>query len=392
MKPQLFEKVKAAVEEDFIVKAACDLIAFPTVNPPGNEEDAAKYVAELMRAEGLDAWLQTVEPGRTNALGSLGEAKEGPTLLLNGHLDVVPPGEGWRTDPFEAVVRDGRIYGRGAADMKGGLAAVLGALHALAQVGVELKGRLMISAVVNEERGGTGTRFFVERGPRPDMAVVCEPTDLEVQTCHRGAMRFSATVYGRSAHASRPERGLNAIYGMVDIIEALRRFHEGLRRRRHPLLGSPTLSVGTIAGGTVTNVVPDKCAITVDTRLIPGETVDARMREVGLLMEELRLKKPELKIALEPLLAVDPAETPEEAEVVKALTEVQEALTGGARPISGFEACCDASFLVNMAKVPTAIFGPGRLQEAHTANEFVEVRQLTLAAKSYALLALRLIT
>ncbi|MBS7610049.1 M20 family metallopeptidase, partial [Candidatus Bathyarchaeota archaeon] len=343
-----------------------------------------------------------VEAGRPNAIGDLeGEAYEGkslPTLLLNGHLDVVPPGEGWRTDPFEPIFRDGRLYGRGAADMKGGLASIIGALRALSMAGAgeAFKGCLRVAAVVNEERGGTGTRFLLEDPSFTKSymaAVVCEPTDLEVHTCHKGTLFFSITVHGRSAHGSRPEGGLNAIYGMVEVIQALRRFHSELQKKgRHPLLGTPSLNVGTIHGGTITNAVPDKCVITVDTRLIPGEKAEERMAEVEAYLKDVRKANPQMGFVLDRILSMEPAETPPEAEVVKALLEAQEFVLGARRPISGFEACCDASTLVNMAKIPTAIFGPGRLREAHTANEFVEVSQLSAAAKCYAFLALRLLT
>lgn len=402
MDRRLLDKVMGYVDENFIIKVAKELIALRTVNPPGNEEEAANYMAELMEAEGLRTSLQFVEAGRPNAIGDLGGKASGseslPTLLLNGHLDVVPPGEGWRTDPFEPIIRDGRLYGRGAADMKGGLASILGALRALSMAGAEeaFKGCLRVAAVVNEERGGTGTRFLLEDPgfTKPYMAaVVCEPTDLEVQTCHKGTLFFSVTVHGRSAHGSRPEEGLNAIYGMVEVIKALRLFHSELqKKRRHPLLGTPSLNVGTIHGGTVTNAVPDRCVITVDTRLIPGEKAEERIAEVEAFLQDVRKANPQMGFVLDRILSVEPAETPPEAEVVKALLEAQEFALGTRRPISGFEACCDASPLVNMAKIPTAIFGPGRLREAHTANEFVEVSQLSVAAKCYAFLALRLLT
>jgi acetylornithine deacetylase/succinyl-diaminopimelate desuccinylase family protein len=403
--PRLLEKVMSHVDENFILKVARELIAFKTVNPPGDEEEAARYVAGLMEAEGLRTSLQFVKAGRPNAIGELcaplGERL--PTLLLNGHLDVVPPGDGWRTDPFEAIVRNGRLYGRGAADMKGGLASILGAVRALARAGAEeaFKGCLRVAAVVDEERGGTGTRFLLEdpalkktSSTKPYMAaVVCEPTNLEVQTCHKGTLFFSITVYGRSAHGSQPERGINAIYGMMEVIQALRHLHSELReKRRHPLLGTPSLNVGTIHGGTVTNAVPDKCVITVDTRLIPGEKVEDRIAEIEAFLEGVRKANPQMRFALDRILSVEPAETPPEADVVTALLEAQEYVLGSRKPISGFEACCDASSLVNLAKIPTAIFGPGSLQEAHTANEFVEISQLSAAAKCYAFLALRLLT
>ena len=387
-----YERVFGFIDEEALVKTTRELIAFRSVNPPGNEGEIGRYVADVMEEACMEVEFQSVHPGRLNVLGRLGNRGLGPCLLLNGHMDVVPPGEGWSSEPFDAVVRGGRVYGRGAADMKGGLAAMLEAVKAVDGAGVSLKGCLLVSAVVNEERGGSGTRFMVDAGVKPDAAVVCEPTGLEVKTCHKGALPLEFVTRGRSVHASMPHGGVNAVYKMCDVIHGLRQYGEELARVRHPLLSPPTISVDVIDGGIAPNVVPNLCKAIVDTRLVPGETVEGRLQAVKSLLDALRAEDPELDVEFHPIIAVEPMETPVDSMLVKMLRSVVEEVQGVEGVVSGFTATCDASFLANIAHTPTVIYGPGRLEQAHTADEYVEVRELVAAAKTYAALALRFLS
>jgi acetylornithine deacetylase len=210
-------------------------------------------------------------PGRPNLVCRWG-ADDGPTLLLTGHSDTVPIGNGWSRDPFGAAVEDGRLYGRGSCDMKAGLAGMAVAMVAIKRAVANPKGSVVFAACVDEEVNGIGTQAAIRDGLRADWAVIGEPTELQPIRACRGNCYFEVEIGGRAAHAGSPEKGVNAIYGAMQAIAATRRHGEELAAHRHPLLGIPTVSVGTIAGGSGVSVVPDQCRFWVDRRLLPGET------------------------------------------------------------------------------------------------------------------------
>jgi acetylornithine deacetylase/succinyl-diaminopimelate desuccinylase family protein len=367
------------------------LIRIPSVNPPGDEAVVVAYLAEYLERAGLAVTVTEVQPGRPNLLATL-EFGAGPTVLLNGHTDVVVPGEGWRGDPFSGDVQDAKLYGRGAADMKGPLAAMIEAMLTLKRCSRVRRGRVVLAAVMGEEYGGLGTKDLVRQKMRADHAIVGEPSELRPVIAHKGTVRYEIVVEGKAAHGSVPEAGVNAIYKMADVVAALRSRHAQLAATRHPLVGSPTLNVGTITGGLGTCIVPDRCAVTIDRRVVPGEPVETVGRELEEILGALRARDPELCATLS-LQNIAPAmEISAEQPVVRAIREATAAVTGTDPGVHGWTATADSNLLVNELGIPTVIFGPGSIfGVAHQPNEYVAVADLVAAARIYSLSLMRLL-
>lgn len=385
-------RVLGAIDPDELVRLTGELVRFASVTPPGSEEAVARYLAKRFAAKGLRAELQELSPGRLNAIGRLGRGGARPHLVLNGHTDVVPTGEGWSSPPFEPTLRDGRMYGRGAADMKGGLAAAIVAVEAIAAAGAPLAGAVTIAAVADEEGYQGGTRLYVERGEPADFGIVAEPTSLRPATAQKGDTYWEVAVRGVSAHASAPHTGRNAIYDMAAAVGALEELHaEYLARPPHPLLGTPTLSVGTIVGGTVTPVVAEACRITIDRRILPGEDVEAVGRELEGALERARQRRPGLEATLRRLAHFPASEIAADEPIVRALQEASYHIRGAAPAPLGLAGTTDANIMIDPGGIPTAIFGPGDLSVCHKPDEFLLLDELVDAARIFALTILRLV-
>ena len=389
MDADLAEILRRHLDVDELVGMAQALVRIDTTNPPGNEAPAARWVGDEMSRLGFED-IRLVEPlpGRASVLGRFGgagAARGGRTLIWNGHLDVVPAGDplAWRHPPFEGVVADGRLWGRGAADMKGAVAAILEAAAILRRAGLKLQGSLVVQAVADEEMlGELGTRYLVDQGhARADAAICGEPTGLQPMVAARGILWVELTTLGRSCHASTPHLGINAIVKMSKLVRAL----DGMPlTARHPLLGSPTLSVSTISGGTKTNVVPDRCAITVDRRLIPGETAGEALEQLSRLVRELQASDPQLQVEWRVLEEAEPSEIPPSEPIVQSALRARSLLGLEPGEVGGMPASTDARFLIHQAGVPTLILGPGELAQAHTVNESLSIEELKLGALLYA--------
>jgi len=364
-----------------------ELVKFPTVNPPGEEREISEFIASWLGRRGIEASLLEEVPGRTNVQAVVdGDRAGGKILVLNGHSDVVPAGNGWTKDPFGGEIRGGRVYGRGTADMKGGLAAMMVAADAVRRNRRHLSGKLVFQAVADEEVGTPiGHGYLIRRGLKGGMAIVGEPTGLEVCVAHKGVLRFSVTTSGKAAHASVPWEGRSAILAMSVVIEALRGYAIELEGRpRHPLLGFPTVNIGVIEGGVAVNIVPDRCTILVDRRLIPPESVEdaiAEVRRVVATAAKLAGAKCELKITSRS----QSSDAGYFEEGVRVLLDAAREVTGKAKKPRGFIATCDARYLNNDAKIPAFVLGPGSLGIIHAPDEYVEVRELGEAARIYAL-------
>jgi len=383
--------VLAGIQEGAAARCLADLVRFPTVNPPGDEGRLAAHLAEGLEALGFSVHVDEVLPGRPNVVARLPGRTGSPVVLFNTHMDVVPPGAGWTRDPFAAEVEGGRLYGRGALDAKGSLAGFLLAAAALAQSGIPLDGDLVVTAVMDEEVGSLGARRLAP-AVAADHAIVGEPTGLNVVIAHRGSFRPVIAVEGRAAHASQPHRGVNAVYGAARAIAAFEAYAGGFGGRAHPLVGSPTLAVTIVHGGHKENVIPDRCEFTIDRRLIPGETEAEALAGIQQVLDGLRAADPEFRAAVARFVPTTggPAETPADAPIVGALARAGRAVLGREPALAGFPAACDMVHF-RAAGIPTAVLGPGDLARAHTADEWVEVREVADAARIYALAALSLL-
>lgn len=386
---KLQQAVLAAVDADQIVDLTRELVKLPSIT--GEEAEVAGHMADVFSDMGLNVESIEVEPGRPNVIGTLPGPRDGRTLVLNGHTDVVPPGEGWSRDPFSGELVDGKIHGRGATDMKGGLAAMVGAVQAIQRTGATLGGTLMLTAVVGEERDQIGTRRLVEDGLQADFAVITEPTELAPVIAHKGDLYYEIWVKGRAAHSSRPDAGINAIDKMAGIIVALRELAVEMTRKNHPLLGTPTLSVGTISGGVETSMVPDRCCITVDRRLLPGEALEEADAELQQVLGRLCAEDKELRVNLERIMTAPAMETPAETAVAQSVRQAAARVLGYVPDFRGEPGTTDANWLVNAADIPTVIFGPGSVAQAHQVDEFIEVDQIVKATQVLALVILDLL-
>jgi acetylornithine deacetylase/succinyl-diaminopimelate desuccinylase family protein len=376
-----------------LTELAAALVKAPGQNPPGGEAATVTVLADACAARGLEPRLSEVEPGRPN-LSAAVPGGAGPGLLLLGHTDVVPVGEGWTVDPLAGLVRDGRLFGRGAADMKGGLAACVVAMSALRRSGVSLAGPVELAALVDEEETGKGVRHFLAERDRSGFVgcVVAEPTDLQTIVAARGDCYVEVVVHGRAAHSGSPGEGVNAITGAAAAVGMLARWHDELARRAHPLVGPPTWSVGLVEGGSGTSIVPALCRVVADRRLLPGENGADVVEEVRHRLTGVGLGDDRLDVEIALLMDMPGFETPGDHPFVVVADAALATAGGPGLPLGGWTAACDGGFLARDAGVPVVVMGPGSVTEqAHRADESVGVDELLVAARAYALTALRLL-
>lgn len=348
----------------------------PVLAPGGRGERAlAELVAGWLDAWGLNPEMIEVAPGRFNVVGKL--EGEGPTLLLNGHLDTVGV-EGMTIPPFAATLEGDRLLGRGSCDMKGGDAAILAAAARLAEGGP--RPRLVVAFTADEEHASLGMAHLVESGIHADLAVVCEPTSLAVMPAHKGFVWLRALFRGRAAHGSRPEIGIDAIRHAGLYLAALDGYSEELRTRpAHALLEYGSFHAGTIEGGTAESVYPESCVLSLERRTMPGEEPEAVVLEFQAVLDALLERHTDMDASLEMTLARPGTEVPESSELVQGL--VAAARAGGVESgVEGMSAWVDAAFL-NEARVPTVCFGPGDIAQAHTEDEWIDVREIRTCAE-----------
>jgi len=384
------QRLLARIDEDLLLRVCTALVRATGQNPPGEEAATVAVLDAAGRELGLTVSTTTAEPGRDNISLSVGTGT-GPGLLLLGHTDVVPVGAGWTTDPYGAEIRDGRIYGRGASDMKGGLAAAVAALAVLRDV--ELSGPVELAAVVDEEETGLGIQAFVrDNARRYAGCITAEPTDLQTIIAARGDSYLRVAVHGRAVHAGNAKDGANAIYGATAIITEIERLHDELAADPHPLLGPATWSVGQINGGTGGSIVPAECVVIADRRLLPGESPEAILADLRDRVAGLQLEARGLSVDLEMPMAMPPFETPAGAELVS-ITETARRDAGGPDvPLAGWGAACDGGYVDRDLGVPVVILGPGSVaHQAHRADESVPIAELAIAARAYVLAAYRLL-
>lgn len=366
------------------------LVAIDTQNPPGREAEAAALLADEMRALGLAVESREFAPGRVNVAGRL-ENGPGPVFAFNTHTDVVPAGEGWTTPPLRLAERDGRLYGRGACDAKGQIAAIMAAVRMLAERRRHWRGTVLAVFVADEETGSLGAKDYARGRPRIDYAVIGEPTSNAVVTAHKGSVRPLIRVTGKSAHTGTPDLGVNAIFKAAHLLRLIEAQHAEVRQRAHPLCGRASLTVPRIAGGVAENIVPDECEFSLDRRMVPGESEEAALAEIRALIERARAEagvEAEI-VGFRPTTGA-PAETPAEAPIVKAALAAARAHGVAIDGVKGFMGACD---MVHFAGVGASavVLGPGDLAVAHKPDECVAIDELLTASLVYRDLALAML-
>jgi acetylornithine deacetylase len=353
-----------------------DLIAIPSVS--GHEGLMKEYLAGAFKEIGLEVELQHVDTDRYNVIGKLGE---GPIkLMLCTHTDVIPALDEklWHSPPFKATVKGDRIYGRGAVDAKGPLAAAMEAMLRLAKEGNT--GCVALAAVVEEETGrSVGARKLMEKY-RPEMGVILEPTGLRISTTHKGAIRTVITVRGKAAHSSSADKGINAISIAAEVLKDLEQYRNEVMKVADGMLGNASLEVTMIHGGERINVIPEKCQIFVDRRLVPGETIKGAYSDLDKVVKEIG-RKTKADISLELLCAYPTSSVCEDEKIVSIVKGALESKGVTSEPM-GFPAGCDM-YTFTAKDIPTVILGPGGIYQAHIIDEYIEKEDLRLGTDVY---------
>jgi succinyl-diaminopimelate desuccinylase len=413
------DRVVAEVDRatDEIVQYAADLVRIPTVNPPGDAYEACAHFigddlkrrafdVEYIAAEGLPE--HTARFPRVNVVGSR-RGGAGPVVHLNGHFDVVPPGEGWTVDPFGGIVRDGRIHGRGVCDMKAGLAAALFAVEAIQRAGVPLPGTVEVSGTVDEESGGfAGVAYLARQGRiakgRTDFVIIPEPLNVD-RICigHRGVYWFEVTAHGRTGHGSMPFLGVNAIEGMGRLLQSVR---EDLvpvlasRRTgvpvvppgaRHATININAIDGGQAVGGIQTPCIADLCRAVFDRRFLIEEGFEATKAEVEWLVQRVSAQAPGVRFEIRDLMVVHPTRTPDDSPVIAALDRSMRRILGKPAELVASPGTYDHKHVARIAGVPHCVaYGPGILDLAHQPDEWCAIDDLINATKVIALATLDL--
>ncbi len=378
-----------------LIKTLSDLVAIPSVNPMGRDVRGPEYLEGkltahlelLLKSFDVPVTRQAVADGRDNLIARLDGRPDRPVILLDAHQDTVPV-EGMTIEPWTPVVEQGRLYGRGSCDIKGGLAAVLGAFARLAAERSKVLPTVLAAFTVNEEHGFTGATKLGELWSRPspsylprkpDMAIVAEPTRLDIVVAHKGMVRWRCRTRGKAAHSSLPHLGDNAIFRMASVLSALERYQRDVVPflGEHPLCGRPSLSVGTIQGGLSVNTVPDSCTIEIDRRLLPLDDAGAAYRHVIEYVAASAVAPTAVEhdapMMVSPGLASD-----NNGELAHRLGSVIREVVGCVNDIG-------VSFGTNAAAIgqhcPTVVFGPGSIEQAHTADEWVSLDEVHVASE-----------
>ena len=392
-----------------IIRFTQEIVKIPTVNPPGDHyPKCAELIGKQLEELGLEVELIEVpesilekfnlEGRRINVIGTLKGTSRRPVLHFNGHYDVVAPGDGWTVDPFSAKIEHGKMWGRGTCDMKGGVAAMIMAAGAIARAGIQLKGDIQISAVPDEETGSfAGAKYIVNEGyALGDMVIVTEPSEVDViDIAHKGALWLEVTTLGKTAHGSLPHFGVNAVEKMAKAILELNKLQETLQTRetKAPMMSeakTATIMVGgTIQGGLKTNIVPDKCTISLDRRLIPEETMEDAKKEILNVLENLKREDPEFNYDVKTIQEADAAWTDENEQIVQSAKKCVQKVLGKEPDIKGLTGYTDLRVFAK--SMPGIIYGPGDDTKAHAPDEYILVDDLVTATKVMALIAIDLL-
>ena len=355
------------------------------------EKEISECVADILKKENIDTAFQEVEPGRSNVIGIIKGRSKGKSLALNGHLDTVPPNDSMES--YEPKVQDTKIYGLGTSDMKGGIAAMLYSLIIIKRLGIELDGDLYFIGVIGEESGGTGTRFLINKGFKTDYFIIGEPTELKIVNSHKGCLQLDVIIEGKAAHGSTPEKGANAIAAMGNFIYKLNNeYIPELNKRAKEGLGSPTINFGTIQGGSKVNVIADKCLLEIDRRWISSENKEMLTKEIEIYLEDVCKENKDLKFytipKLPPDVYLEPLFLPENHELVKMCKDAL--IASNREPVVTRMPCWTDGATTSHAGIPTIILGPGSLEQAHTADEWIYIAEVVDAVKIYLSLIFRI--
>jgi len=382
---------KESADYDEVSTLLADLIRIESVNMgyPGctkGEDKISEYIYHYFKKMSINYIMDEVLPGRSNVICFI-EGKDKRGLCIESHMDTVSI-DNMDIDPLNPIIKDGKMYGRGSVDDKGSVAAMMHAIKLLTRNKLKPSTDLYFVASVDEEYQHRGVDHFLKKGIKLQGAVVGEGTQLNIVTACKGVVRWRITSRGEEGHSSKPGKGHNAIYDMIDLIYAVKNdLIPSYQNTRHHVLGSPILSVECIDGGTAVNIIPDRCLIEVDRRLLPGETSDEAKNEILNIIDKLKISNKDMDINISnPTTETIPMDTDINQKVVKTAMESCKKILGSSK-MEGAEWGCDASSFT-AAGIPSIVLGPGNALQAHTKDEFVCLTEVCKAAEIYSQICL----
>ena len=418
------DRLLKEIKRDELIQLTQDIIRIPSVRRQdggGSEEEVALFLSHLLEEMGLDVVVEEVEPGAPNVIGVLQGQEEGPCLMFECHTDVVTEGDAseWKYGPFEGRLSGNRIYGRGACDTKGNLAAAVQAIKAISQSGTPFRGKILLGILVDEEGMMRGVKHFVRQGwaKNVDAAIICEPVDNHLCITQKGALRAELITTGKMSHGAMPLSGLNPIPPMISILEKMRQLEEEEIERlgKHPFLGypsiTPTVLQAPVKGEPQLNVLPYQCRALLDIRTIPGQSHEVLKKQLeDIVREEERSVQESLEsgppkdireslekglskgILFEAKLDIFEdrpwTKTAENEPIVQAVSKAYQIVTGEEPIYDGVPGATDGTFLSAWAEVPIVTIGAGKRMLPHQKDEWVSVEDLLLTAQIYAVSAL----
>ena len=376
-----------------ITEFLADLVKAKSVNPPGDTREAANVITKKFMELAIEHEVVSKDDDKPNLIAKINPGKK-PELLLNSHLDTVPPGDlgNWKYDPFEAMIEEGKMYGRGTADAKCNIVAMVMASKAILESRVKLRGSLVVNPVSEEEVGGFGAKYVFDKGyVKPDFVIIGEQTDNHIAIAEKGVIWFNIKIFGRTAHASLSWEGVNAIEKMITLLNRIQeKVVSKIKTQRHPLTPPPSMNIGMIRGGVKTNVVPDVCEVSVDRRFLPDERPEKVIKQITDIIDGLKAGDPDFKADLEIPVIGSPINTSPDAEIVKIAQGVCKDLNLSSELI-GYAQASDGRFFAEKG-IQTIIIGPTDPKLGHAPNEYVTLNDVVTATKIHAMIALRVLT
>jgi len=375
-----------SIDRTYVVDLLKELVATNSVNPTVGRGPGESAIAELISDRldsigGLEVRTQPVADERNNVIAIMKGSGGGRSLMLNGHMDTVGV-NGMIIDPFKPSIQNGLLHGRGACDMKGALAAMIGAVKSIVDSGMRLRGDLIFSAVVDEEYKSLGIEKLVQEY-KTDAAIVGEPTAMKVATAHKGFVWIEIEVKGKAAHGSVPEKGVDAIAHAAKIVSRIEKLQQDLGSRVHPLLGTPKIHTSTIQGGTDWSIIPERCTLRLERRTLPGESVASVMAEVEDILQTIKREKADFNATARSPYDMPPLETAESQRIVQLAQQALAENTGTKAPVIGVPYWTDGALLSTLGSIPTCLFGPGDIGVAHSADEYISLEDVLNSARVY---------
>lgn len=399
MNSKLLSKIKSAITEDEVVEIIRNLVEIPSYPGIENQEsEVAKYICNTLSQEGIESKIIPVTDGRCNVIANLkgSNSNNGKSLLLTGHTDTVPPYD--MPDPFVLKMQGNRMYGRGTVDMKGALACMMGAMIAIKRAKISLDGDLIFAGVIDEEEGSKGTIALLESDLKTDAAIVGEPCNLNICVAHRGLEWLEFHFKGKTVHGGKQSEGINAILKASNFIQDLeKKLIPQINSKTHPIIGTSSMNYGTINGGTQPSTVAGNATLAVDRRWIPGEKYVDVIKGYQEIIDDMGKEDPEfnceLKVMDSSLMKEGYVHEPLETNIKHPIVEMTKKITtdiyNKEPQITFFPAWSDGGLLSSYANIPTIIFGPGDLESAHSAEEFLDKTQVYPTTLIYASIALQ---